>query len=46
MPLLITRMLSISAGTLLNGLRLKKVHINRLIMEAAMAAVCLISMNG
>ncbi len=47
MPLLVIGMLCISAGALLNGIRLKKVHIHhhilRLLIEAAMVAICWIS---
>ena len=50
MPLLVTGMLGISAGTLLNGIRLKKVHIQhhiiRLILEAVMIAVCWMSVKS
>lgn len=50
MPLLIIGMLCLSAGTLLNGIRQKKVHllhhIVRLVLEAAMVAVCWLSMSG
>lgn len=50
MPLLIAGMLGISAGTLLNGLRLKNLHIRhhiiRLVIEAAIVAICWISVHG
>ncbi len=50
LPLLVIGMLCISAGALLNGIRLKKVHIHhhiiRLLLEAAMVALCWMSMGG
>lgn len=48
--LLIFGMLCISAGTLLNGFKQKKVHIPhhivRLIVEAGIVAICWLSVNG
>lgn len=50
MPLLLLGMLCISAGALLNGIRQKKVHLLhhliRLLLEAAIAALCWISLGG
>lgn len=50
MPLLILGMFCISAGTLLNGIRQKKVHllhhILRLIIEAAIVAICWMGISG
>lgn len=49
LPLLIIGMLGISAGTLQNGISRKKVHllhhIIRLIIEAAIAAICWVGMG-
>ncbi len=50
MPLLFLGMFCISAGALLNGIRQKKVHLLhhliRLLLEAAIAALCWISLGG